>query len=68
MNVLQELEQALKEYLLACYGDPHMLGIAQLKEVRQAFLSGVHWRDTKDMSPGKCEDALLQMLIFKTQL
>ena len=57
------LDAALQEYLVACYGDPRKVGTQQLKEVSQAFLSGIHWRDTEPaMNPGDCEDAIRQML------
>ncbi len=57
-----ELDAALKEYLRACYGDPHELPSQQLKEVRQAFLSGIMWRDSNVLLHGQCEEPLRQML------
>ncbi len=59
---VKEIEVALKEYLHSCYGDPHKLPTAQLKEVRQAFLSGIHWRDAEVAPVGSCETALRSML------
>jgi len=59
---ISDIESALKDYLRACYDDPHKLSTAQLKEVRQAFLSGIHWRDTEVLSPGECENAIREML------
>lgn len=57
------LDAALQEYLVACYGDPRKIGRQQLKEVSQAFLSGIHWRDCEPtMMPGSCGDAIRQML------
>lgn len=62
MKNVKDIEAALKDYLHACYGDPHKLSTTQLKEVRQAFLSGIHWRDSELCRPGGCEDALRSML------
>ncbi len=59
---VKELEAALEEYLQACYGDPHKLPTQQLKEIRQAFLSGIVWRDTEITPPGSCEAPLRSML------
>lgn len=59
---VNDIEAGLKEYLIACYGDPHKLGTVQLKEVRQAFLSGIMWRDTELVPLGGCEAALRSML------
>lgn len=58
----KDIEAALKYYLRACYGDPHKLGTTQLKEVRQAFLSGIYWRDSQVLPPGDCEDAIRSLL------
>lgn len=62
MKSVSVLEAALKEHLCACYGDPHKLSTAQLKEVRQAFLSGIHWRDTQVIPPCACENAIRSLL------
>ena len=61
MKTVKEIETAVNEYLIACYGG-QSLGPAQIKEVRQAFLSGIHWRDTEILSPGDCEDAIRLMV------
>lgn len=61
MKNVKDIEAALKDYLHACYGDDP-LGPLQMKEVRQAFLSGIHWRDSELCRPGGCEDALRSML------
>src|SRR6185369_10055483 len=63
MTTVKEIEAELKDYLIACYGDPHKLSTQQLKEVRQAFLSGIHWRDCEPtLEPGDCEDAIRSLL------
>lgn len=64
MQSVKELEAALKGYLSACYGDVRERpGKEQfLNEVRQAFLSGIYWRDTESLPPGDCEPALRRML------
>lgn len=60
---VKEIEAALKDYLNSRYGDPHRLSGTQLKEVRQAFLSGIHWRDSElILLPGECEESLRSML------
>ncbi len=56
------IESELKKYLLAYYGDPHKLSTQQLKGVRHAFLSGIHWRDSESLPPGACENASRLML------
>lgn len=61
MTTIQEIEAALKGYLEACYGNPHKLGTPQLKEVRQAFLSGIHWRNCTAVAQDQCEAALRQL-------
>lgn len=42
-----ELKQAWEVYRQACYGNAK-LPERQLKEVRQAFLSGIHWLNSKE--------------------
>ncbi len=61
MPKAQELEDALTTYIKACYGDSP-LPKAQTAEVRQAFLSGIHWRDTEVFLPGDCEPAIRELL------
>lgn len=61
MKSVKEIEAAFAEYLVACYSDSS-LSRPQAKEVRQAFLSGIHWRDTEALSPGECEGAIRSML------
>lgn len=46
-DTAKELEEAFFEYRMACYGDA-TLDATQLKEVRQAFLSGIHWLNSRD--------------------
>ena len=60
---VKELETALSKYLDACYGNPRDLSAAQAKELSQAFLSGVYWRDCEpEAKPGECEEAIRLML------
>lgn len=62
-NPKQELEKALIEYLQACYGPGDDVPPSQLREVRQAFLSGIHWMNTQDgYDPGEYEKALRKLL------
>lgn len=50
----ESLSNAFAEYRKACYGDS-VLSEIQIKEVRQAFLSGIHWLNTRD---SYCPDVL----------
>lgn len=53
---------ACDDYLQACYGST-MLPLAQVRETRQAFLSGVHWLNTLDeYEPDAVERALRDIL------
>lgn len=55
------IEDELALYMAACYG-ASPLSKPQLAEVRQAFLSGIHWRDSQIADPGDCEIALRKLL------
>jgi len=58
----EELELAFEEYKQACYGN-FDLPPEQLKEIRQAFFSGVHWRlNAKSGHPESYEPALRELL------
>lgn len=61
MAAIQSIERALAEYMAACYGDSP-IPEDQVRQVRQAFLSGVYWRDTEVCLPGDCEPALRKLL------
>ena len=52
------LREAFAKYRLACYGTAK-LNPVQLYEVRQAFLSGIHWLNTRD---SYCPDDLTKAL------
>lgn len=56
------LQTAFTAYHLACYGTRRLSDI-QHKEVRQAFLSGIHWLNTQDSyDPVEIEQALRKLL------
>ena len=53
----QQLEIAVREYMNACYAGKSLDSI-QIKEVRQAFLSGIHWLNTLgDYCPDEIQEA-----------
>lgn len=47
MTIKEQLEKAFNEYFQACYGDNRSVSDLQLKEIRQAFFSGIHWMNTE---------------------
>lgn len=55
------LEAAFQEYRRACYGDAP-LPPKQYKEVRQAFLSGIHWTNGQILDPEDTTKVLREML------
>lgn len=56
------LETAFSEYREACYGK-YPLSPVQEREVRQAFLSGVHWLSQRDdYDPSEITTALRVLL------
>lgn len=58
-----DLEAAFLKYMKACYGG-QMVNLIQIREVRQAFLSGIHWLNTKDdYCPTELEQALRELLL-----
>jgi len=62
-NPFDELAKAFNDYKIACYGCGELLP-NQLEEVRQAFLSGIHWlitnRDAHD--PKELTKAIRKLL------
>ena len=61
-GTVDELEGAYQEYVRACYAG-QTLSAVQIKEVRQAFLSGIHWLNTKgDYCPDAIQESLRKML------
>lgn len=58
----EELESAFRDYFLSCYAGQTISRVQQ-QEVRQAFLSGVHWlagRESYD--PDEIQAALKSLL------
>lgn len=56
------LQDAFATYCRACYGVAP-LPLAQVREIRQAFLSGVHWlNELDDYEPGAVNAALREIL------
>lgn len=56
------LNTAFAEYKQACYGDRKLPDV-QIQEVRQAFLSGIHWLNTCNYyDPDELERCLRVML------
>lgn len=61
-NYVATLEGAYEEYRKACYGLVP-LAPTQEREVRQAFLSGVHWLNGRtDWCPDDLQNALRHLL------
>lgn len=59
------LSAALTEYLRACY-DGQSISVTQLSEISQAFLSGIHWLNTRDdWCPDDLTKALRELLRTK---
>lgn len=59
----EQLEDAYRKYRTACYGFPSELSEDQDREVRQAFLSGIHWLNTgTSYSPFEIQTALCELL------
>lgn len=57
-NYIETLNTAFDEYRQACYGDRNLPDV-QLKEVRQAFFSGIHWLNTRESyDPDELEQGL----------
>lgn len=56
------VNDAYDEYRKACYGD-FRLQLHQLRETKQAFLSGIHWLAARDdYSPNELQAAIRQIL------
>ena len=56
------MEAAYDAYRKACYGDTD-LPPEQIRETKQAFLSGIHWLNTRDnYDPTDIERGLRQIL------
>lgn len=56
-----KLEAAFNRYRVACYGS-EMLPAAQLKEIRQAFFSGIHYLNCRsDYFVHEVKDACRQL-------
>lgn len=61
-DYVRSLDIAFEEYRMACYG-AFNLPPTQLRETRQAFLSGIHWlANRSDYCPDDLEAALRQIL------
>lgn len=61
-DYLKTLEDAWAEYRLACYGRSH-LPSDQVRETRQAFLSGIVWLNARDhFCPDDLARALAKLL------
>lgn len=57
-----DLEAAFGEYRKACYGS-RTLNHIQNREIRQAFLSGIHWLNTQESyAPDEIEVELRKLL------
>ncbi len=56
------LEDAFASYRMACYGE-QSLPPQQVQEVKQAFLSGIHWLATRESyCPDDLETALRKVI------
>jgi hypothetical protein len=61
-NYVKSLKDAYDKYRRACYGVRN-LPPEQVRETKQAFLSGVHWLATRDSyDPVELQDALRRIL------
>jgi hypothetical protein len=61
-NYIKSLKDAYDKYRRACYGVCD-LPPEQVRETKQAFLSGVHWLATRDSyDPVELQDALRRIL------
>lgn len=61
-NPTNELIEAFDEYRSACYGS-RPLSVDQLREVRQAFFSGIHWLNCKDSyDPDEYREAIRRLV------
>ena len=57
-----ELEKAFVEYRIACYGVCDLCE-SQIVELRQAFLSGIHWLNCcESYDPDEVMAALIRLL------
>jgi hypothetical protein len=66
-NYVDTLNEAFDEYRKACYGGKP-LPPTQVKEIHQAFLSGIHWLNTRESyDPEELEVALRDILGIKTR-
>lgn len=62
-DYVKTLEDAFADYRRACYGD-QVLPARQTQEVKQAFLSGIHWLATRESyCPDDLETALRKVLL-----
>jgi hypothetical protein len=61
-DYVESLNEGYKEYKKACYGVCD-LPPAQVRETKQAFLSGIHWLSTRESyCPDELERALRKIL------
>ena len=64
-----ELDAVLDEYVRRIYGGSDDIPDMQLREVRQAFLSGIHWLNThSEYVPSVMERSVKAILIRDSHL
>lgn len=61
-DLAKSMEAAFQEYRRACYGDCE-LPPAQVRETKQAFMSGIHWLNSRESyDPADVESGLRAIL------